>query len=204
MLDLQSVGMERGMLYETIITTINSDKTPNAAPIGVICKDKHEIVVYLHHGSSTIKNIKRDHFFIVNLLKDPMIFVESTLGNPSLNNFVEFQGNYFIKNSDAFFLAEVSNLKDVEKEDQFGISKTSIVRAGVQEIIKRNDCVEPLNRAIYGVVEALVYLTRKDMVSGETEKLYNLRLKEISRIVSKVGSKEHKAAIKKIMDAWGK
>jgi hypothetical protein len=204
MLDLQSVGMEKGMLYETIITTVNSDNTPNAAPIGVICKDKHEIVVYLHHGSSTIKNIKKNHFFIVNLLKDPIIFVESTLGNPSPENFIEFQGNCSIKKADAFFLAKVNDLKDVEKEDQFGISKTSIVRANVKEIIIKNDCVEPLNRAIYGVVEALVYLTRKDMVSGETEKLYNLRMKEISRIVSKVGSKEHKAAIKKVMEAWGK
>jgi len=40
------------------------------------------------------------------------------------------------------------------------------------------------------------------MVSGETEKLYNLRMKEISRIVNKVGSKEHTKAIKKVMDAW--
>lgn len=204
MVDLQSVGMERGMLYETIITTLNPDKTPNAAPIGVICKDKYEVVVYLHEGSCTLKNIKDSGVFVVNILKDPLVFVESTIGNLSPEYFLKFKDNYFIKNADAYFQAQVNDLKDIERKDQFGIDKSTIIRADVKDIIVNNDCVEPLNRAIYGVVEALVYLTRKEMVSGETEKLYNLRMKEISRIVNKVGAKEHKKAIKKVMEAWEK
>ncbi|NYB26887.1 MAG: DUF447 family protein [Methanobacteriaceae archaeon] len=202
MLDLHSISMRRGMLYETIITTVNSDKTPNAAPIGVICKDKDEIVVYLHEGSRTIKNIKNNGTFVVNILKDPLVFVESTMGNLSPEYFLEFNDNYAIQEADAYFLAKVYDLKDIERKDQFGIDKSSIIRADVEGIVKNKDCVEPLNRAMYGVVEALVYLTRKDMVSGETEKLYNLRMKEISRIVNKVGAKEHKEAIKKVMTAW--
>lgn len=202
MLDLHSVGMQKGMLYETIITTTNPDKTPNAAPIGVICKDKNEIVIYLHEGSHTVKNIKNNSIFTVNILKDPMIFTESTLGNLSTDSFQEYKDNYAIRDSDAFLLAKVKDLKDVERKDQFGISKTTIVQADVEEIMINKDCVEPLNRAIYGVVEALVYLTRQEMVSGETEKLYHLRMKEISRIVNKVGAPEHKKAIKKVMEAW--
>lgn len=202
MLDLQSVGMKKGMLYETIITTTNPDKTPNAAPMGVICKDWDEVVVYLHEGSHTVKNIKNKGRFVVNLLKDPLVFVESTMGDLPRDNFVEYQDHYSIQNADAFFLVKVNDLKEVEREDQFGISKTSIVRANVEEIMVNNECVEPLNRAIYGIVESLVYLTRKDMVSGKTEKLYNLRMKEISRIVNKVGSIEHKKAIKKVREAW--
>ena len=202
MQDLHSIGMKKGMLYETIITTINPDKTPNAAPMGVICKDKGEIVVYLHEGSRTIKNIKNNRAFVVNVLKDPLVFVDSTLDNLSEEYFLEFKDNYAVKNADAYFLAKVNDLKYIEREDQFGIDKSYIIKAGVEEIVVDNECAEPLNRAIYGVIEALVYLTRKDMVSGETEKLYNLRMKEISRIVNKVGSKKHTKAIKKVMDAW--
>ena len=87
MLDLHSVGMQKGMLYETIITTTNPDKTPNAAPIGVICKDKNEIVIYLHEGSHTVKNIKNNSIFTVNILKDPMIFTESTTPYSSITCF---------------------------------------------------------------------------------------------------------------------
>lgn len=202
MIDLHSVGMRKGMLYETIITTINPDKTPNAAPIGVICKDKDEIVIYLHEGSRTVKNIKNSKIFVVNILKDPLVFAESTLGNLPAKHFLEFKDNYSIKNADAYFLVKVNDLKDIERKDQFGIDKSTIIRADVEKIVVNNECVEPLNRAIYGVLEALVYLTRKEMVSGETEKLYNLRMKEISRIVNKVGAKEHKKAIKKVMKAW--
>ena len=67
--------MEKGLLYETIVTTVNADQTPNAAPIGVICKNDNEVIIYLHHGSKTVRNIKRNHSFIVNILKDPMVFL---------------------------------------------------------------------------------------------------------------------------------
>ena len=204
MLDLRSVGMERGMLYETVITTINEDGAPNAAPIGVTCKDENEIVLYLHQGSHTVRNIKAEGRFVVNILKDPIVFVESTLGNLSEDYFEQYGDDFYIKDADAFFTANVTYMRDVEREDQFGVSTTTVLRAEVVEIVKKTEHVEPLNRAIYGVIEALVYLTRMDMVSGDMEKLYRHRMNEISRIVNKVGGKEHKKAMKKISEAFRK
>ncbi|MGB7970147.1 MAG: DUF447 domain-containing protein [Methanobacterium sp.] len=203
-LDLGSIGMEKGLLYETIVTTVNNDHTPNAAPIGVICKNDKEVVAYLHHGSKTVHNIKKNHSFIVNILKDPMIFVESTLGNLSNNYFEQYLNEFYIKNTDAFFIAHVKTLKDVEKQDNFGISVTTVLTADVSDIIKKKENVEPLNRAIYGIIEGLVYLTRMEMVSGDMEKLYRHRMTEISRIVNKVGGVEHKKAMKKISEAFSK
>jgi len=203
-LDLESIGMEKGLLYETIVTTINFDRTPNAAPIGVICKDKNEVVVYLHHGSRTHKNIKNNGSFVVNILKDPLIFVESTLDNLPNNNFESYKNECYIKSSDAFFIAEVTSSKDVEREDNLGVSVTTVLRADVNDIIKIKEHVEPINRAIYGIIEGLVYLTRMEMVSGDMEKLYRHRMDEISRIINKVGSVEHKAAMKKILNAFSK
>ncbi|AEG17351.1 DUF447 domain-containing protein [Methanobacterium paludis] len=204
MLDLGSVGMERGMLYETVVTTKNNDGVPNAAPIGVTCKDKNEIVLYLHQGSHTVKNIKAEGRFVVNILKDPIVFVESTLGNLSKDYFDQYWDDFYIKDSDAFFTANVIHIRDVEREDQFGVSTTTVLRAKVDQVIKKSEHVEPLNRAIYGVIEALVYLTRMDMVSGDMEKLYRHRMNEISRIVNKVGGSEHKKAMKKISEAFSK
>lgn len=204
MLDLGSVGMERGLLYETIITTKNQDNTPNAAPIGVLCKNSHEVVIYLHEGSRTVENIKKEGIFIVNIIKDPLIFVESTLGNPSADYFSKCSDCFFIKNAEAFFKAKVTSSKDVERKDQFGVSKTTVVTAGVEEIVKNQEHVEPLNRAIYGIIEALVYLTRMDLIIGDKEKLYRMRVHEISRIVNKVGGAEHKKAMKRVLEAFSK
>jgi hypothetical protein len=203
-LDLGSIGMEKGLLYETVVTTVNDDGTSNAAPIGVICKDKDEIVVYLHQGSSTVKNIKRNLSFVVNILKDPMVFVESTLGDLPQNCFESHKKEFYIKNTDAYFLANVTSLKDVEREDKFGVSVVTVVRAKISDLVKMKEHVEPVNRAIYGIIEGLVYLSRMDMVSGDMEKLYRHRMGEISRIVNKVGGQKHKNAMKKISIAFSK
>jgi hypothetical protein len=203
-LDLGSIGMEKGLLYETIVTTVNDDHTPNAAPIGVICKNNKEVVAYLYHGSKTVRNIKRNHSFSVNILKDSMVFVESTLGNLSDNYFEQYANEFYIKNTDAFFIAHVTSLKDVEKKDNFGVSLTTVLTAEVSNIIKKKENVEPLNRAIYGIIEGLVYLTRMEMVSGDMEKFYRHRMTEISRIVNKVGGVEHKKAMKKISEAFSR
>lgn len=201
-MDLEDIGMEKGLLYETVVTTVDGNKKPNAAPIGIICKDKMEVVCYLHQGSTTVKNIKETKCFVVNVLKDPMIFVESTLGNLPVEKYELYDDKFYIGSTDAFFLADVASIKDVERKDQFGVSVTSVVRADVSDITKFKDCVEPLNRAIYGIVEGLVYLTRMDMVSGDMEKLYRHRMGEIARIVAKVGGKDHKSAMDKIMEAF--
>ncbi len=203
-MDLGSIGMEKGLLYETIVTTVNDDHTPNAAPIGIICKNNKEIVAYLHHGSKTVRNIKRNHSFIVNILKDPVVFVESTLGNLSNNYFEQYMNEFHIKDTDAFFIANVTNLKDIEKKDEFGVSITTVLTAEVANVFKNKETVEPLNRAIYGIIEGLVYLSRMEIVSGDMEKLYRHRMKEITRIVNKVGGVEHKKAMKKISEAFTK
>ena len=203
-LDLGSIGMEKGLLYETIVTSVNEDGTSNAAPIGVICKNKKEIVLYLHHGSRTVRNIKRNNSFVVNILKDPMVFVESTIDDLSNSYFENYKNEFYIKDTEAFLMARVTSLKDVEMEDKLGISLTTILKAEVTDIVKKKECVEPLNRAIYGILEGLVYLTRMEMVSGDMEKLYRHRMGEISRIVNKVGGEEHKKAMKKISKAFSK
>ena len=97
MQDLNSVGMEKGLLYETIVITKNTDGTPNAAPIGVTCKNKNEIVLYLFEGTHTLQNIKSNGRFIVNILKDPLIFVESTVGNFSPDYFKRHENDFYIK-----------------------------------------------------------------------------------------------------------
>ena len=111
---------------------------------------------------------------------------------------------FYIRNTDAFFIAHIKSLKDVKKEDNFGVSVTTVLKADVSDIIKKKENVEPLNRAIYGIIESLVYLTRMEMVSGDMEKLYRHRMIEISRIVNKVGGVEHKKAMKKISEAFSK
>ncbi len=200
MKDLKSIGMEKSLLYETIITTKNGDNKPNAAPIGVICKDALEIVLYLYEGTHTLQNIKSNSQFIVNITKDPLIFVNSTLGDLSIDYFKEYKDNYYIKNADAFFIATINSIKEVEKEDKIGKSRVNVIKARVEEIIIKKEPVEPLNRAIFAIIESLVYLSRIEIVDEETSKIYFKRIKEMSRLVSRVGGLDHKKAMNSILN----
>jgi hypothetical protein len=197
--DLNSIGMEKGLLYETIVVTKNTDGTPNAAPIGVTCKNKNEVVLYLFEGTHTLHNIKSNKNFIVNILKDPSIFVESTVGELSPDYFKRHKNDFYIKKTDAFFTAVVKSFKEVEKEDKIGKSKLNIITAVVEEINIKNRDVEPLNRAIFAVIESLVYLSRIEMVDEKTATEYLKRINEMSRLVSRVGGLEHKKAMANLL-----
>jgi len=196
MLNLYSLGMKRGLLYETIITTINQDGSPNAAPMGVICKESNIFVLHLHEGSQTIHNILRENIFYVNVLRDPLIFVQSTIGNPSEDDFEQLNNGFILKNADAFFKGEVNKKRSVITEDNLGKSRKTIIQADAQDLVINKEKLEPFNRAICGVIEALVYLTRFKMASSDKQKIYLDRIDEISRIVNRVGGKDHKKAMK--------
>jgi hypothetical protein len=199
MLNLYSIGMDKGLLYETIITTKNEKGLPNAAPIGISCKNESEIVLYLFEGTHTLQNIKSDKRFIVNILKEPKIFVESTLGELSSNFFKKHNDDFYIKNTDVFFSSKVKNIKEVEKKDNLGKSKLSIITAALEEIIIINKNFDPLNRAIFAIIESLVYLSRLNIVDKKTSIEYMARKNEMSKIVSRTGGKSHKEAMKQIL-----
>ena len=199
MQDLESLGMEKGLLYETIITTQNEKGIPNAAPIGVICKNKSEIVLNLFEGTHTLKNIKANSKFVVNISKDPLILVGCTTGDLSSDYFKKDKDEFYIKNTDAFFTASVTSIKEIQKEDNISKSKMTIIKANVDKIVIKKECAEPLNRAIFAIIESLVYSTRIKMVDEKTAKEYLERIHEMSRIVNRVGSLDHKKAMQNIL-----
>ena len=199
MQDLESLGMEKGLLYETIITTQNGNGIPNAAPIGVICKNKSEIVLNLFEGTHTLENIKTNSKFVVNISKDPLILVGCTTGDLSSDYFKKDNEDFYIKNTDAFFTASVTSIKEIQKEDNISKSKMNIIKANVDKIVIKKEGVEPLNRAIFAIIESLVYSTRIKMVDENTAKEYLERIHEMSRIVNRVGSLNHKKAMQNIL-----
>jgi len=199
MQDLESLGMKKGLLYETIITTQNKNGVPNAAPIGVICKNRKEIALYLFEGTHTLENIKTNSKFVVNILKDPLVFVGCTVGDISSDYFKNHEDNFYIKNADAFFSASVISIKEIEKKDDISKSKMSIINASVDEIIIEKENIEPLNRAIFAIIESLIYLTRIKMVDDATSKRYLERIHEMSKVVNRVGGLDHKKAMQDIL-----
>mgnify|MGYP000989355750 CR=1 FL=1 len=197
--DLHSIGMEKGLLYETIISTENEAGEPNAAPIGVICKDKREIVLYLNHATHTLENIKINKNFTVNITHNPLIFVNSTISDLDFNYFKKYNDKFYIKEAEAFFTATVESVKEVEKEDNIGKTTVNIIKANVNDIIIKEKQFTPLNRAIFAIIESLVYVSRIELVDDNTRNIYLERINEMTRVVNRVGGLDHKEAMKRIL-----
>lgn len=195
--DLNSIGIEKGQQYETIITTKNENGEGNAAPIGIICKEKDQIICRIFKGSLTLNNISIKREFTVNITNDPLLFTLSTIGNLPEEYFVENSEIAILKEAEAYIKCRVTDIKEaIKHSDPIRKSTAGIVKADVEEIIIKKKCAKAANRGFYSLIESLVNFTRIDIVDSEKQKYFLDRFRESKRIINKVGSNEDKKAIK--------
>ena len=195
--DLNLVGMEKGQQYETIITTKNDDGKENAAPIGIICKEKDKVMCRIFKGSITLKNISMKREFTVNITENPLLFTLSTIDNLSKEYFIENSEIAILKDAEAYIKCKVTDKKEgIKQSDPIRKSAASIVKADVEEIIIKKKCAKAVNRGFYSLIESLVNFTRMDIVDNEKQEYFLDRFRESKRIINKVGTSEDKKAIK--------
>jgi len=205
-IDLSSVGMEKGQQYETIITTTNKNGDKNAAPIGVVCKDKDKIMCRIFKGSTTLDNIIIQREFVVNITLNPILFSFATIDNIS-EDFFEKNNNSadsFVNLSDvdAYLKCKVVNVKEaIKKSDPIRKSEAKVIVADVVDIVLNNICAKAANRGFYCLIESLVNFTRIDIVDKDKKDYFINRFIESKRIINKVGSKEDKYAMDLIKKA---
>ena len=176
MVDLTTIGLEKGVHYETIITTEYCGKS-NSAPIGVICLNKDTIMCRIFNKSKTLRNIKETKRFTVNIVDNPFAFTYSTLSTVPKSYLNEDNG---LKCSASYFKCEVDSIKDVVKAIE----------------ICKNKEGKPLNRAMDLLVESIYNIRR----INENPEYYLKRLKEAKRVITKVGSRDDKKAIRMIIE----
>lgn len=194
MTNLFDIGFNKGQQYETIITTKNKDNTPNAAPIGVICRGQNNIMCRIFKGSKTLENILETKEFTVNILQNPLMFTQATLFTID-NEHLEKDNS--IKYCDSYFKCNVDNLIDaVKRSDPINKSKAIVIKATVDKIIVNNPDKKPFNRSLGLLIEIL----NNYAYFNDNPQYYANRLKEAKRVITKVGSKEEKKAINLIKE----
>ena len=195
-INLNSIGMEKGRQYETIITTRNPDGSKNAAPIGVICAGADKIITRIFKGSHTLDNMVREKEFIVNITHDPELFTVSLLGNLPQTY---FNDDYSLKCGDAHFKCKVIIFTEAVKQSDPIKKKDEaiVIKSEVVDIVIDNP-TKAMNRGFGYVIETLTNLTRFDLVDDTEKKKYITRFKEANRVVLKVGTKEDINAMREI------
>lgn len=199
--NLESLNMFKGQLYETIVTTQSNEHVKNAAPIGVICKDPNNVVIHLDNCVHTHLNILENGELIVNIIKDPLIFTYSTLGELDEEYFNEFNGFPMIKDSLGFFKAHVIKTIEKKRENDYNDGIGNVVTCEVEDIYKsENNEIVPLNRAMNAVIESLVYYCRFDHKYKDKQEIIWTHMKELNRVCQKVGNESEKESMKLIMN----
>ena len=195
-IDLTLIGMEKGMQYETIITTTDEKNIPNAAPIGVLCSGRDMILNRIFKGRHTLENIISQREFTVNITHDPELFTLSAIGNLPQEY---FNNDNSLKCADAYFKCEVISLKEAVKQSDPIRKKGEaiVIKSKVTDMVIRRD-VKAFNRAFSCVIETLANFTRFNLVDETKKQYYLSRFMECSRVVNKVGGKEEKRAMGEI------
>lgn len=196
MINLASIGMEKGKQYETIVSTINSENVKNAAPIGIICAGNDKVLCRIFKGRKTLDNILSQKEFTVNITHDPLLFEMSTVGNLPEDY---FNDDNSIKDVDAYFKCEVIKFSEAIKQSD-PIKKKGeaiVIKSQVSELIINNN-VKAFNRGFGYVIETLANFSRFDMVGEKHKQDYLEKFREARRIVNKIGYKEEIRAMDEI------
>lgn len=194
-IDLSEYGISAG-ISETIVST--GLDTPNAAPIGIIRKNK-KIFVRIFKGSQTGENLVREGVLVANVVYDPLLLVRSTFFDieSSEFDFVDIGGKKFpvLKSAISWVAFRCTNLKDTE---QTVVSDLIPLGAGFCEANKR--AIPAPNRGFNAVLEATVHATRYKL-SGEEKYLELIRHYET--LASKCGGDNEKKAMKLLYEVIG-
>lgn len=170
-MNISDLGFVKGRIIETIVTTYNSDKSPNAAPIGVHTAGDDEISMNIHTTSDTFNNVVRTGGCVINVVFDPYLFLKTCIvgsGKAGEENEVSSTDVLQAKNVPAPYLKEANAIiesklishKEQVISDRYKESEFSTVRfqiAGVT-VIKRHPVA--VTRGLYAAIELAISLSR--------------------------------------------
>ncbi|MGB3943160.1 MAG: DUF447 domain-containing protein, partial [Methanothrix sp.] len=170
--DIEELGIFDG-INEIIATTEGEKGAPNAAPMGLI-KEGDRLSVRLFVGSHTRDNVLAGGKFVANVSHDPILFVETALGDIPEDMFVLRDGELTLRDAEAWAL-----FKCEPKDLDISLPEAEFVRG---EVLRRE--FRAVNRGVNLVVEAAVAATRYVALRSD---IYLEEIFRIRRIVGRCG-----------------
>lgn len=194
---------------ETIVTTVSKDGVPNAAPVGIICKDE-KVLVKLY-PSTTCRNVIDSGYLVANITHDPMLFVMAALGDIDDGYFERMEcGNapdtctlgtctpdicafaFMRLIGCSCILFKCERLTDGTEPEVFSLKPVSA-------IIEKQVPV-PVNRGFNALIEACVAATRF-VLFRDVESLDIIKTSKV--LVNKCGSRQDKDAFEQLLQKTG-
>jgi hypothetical protein len=165
------MGFTPGRIVESIVTTYNTDGSPNAAPIGVHTQSDAEISMNIHATTDTLKNLMRAGGCVVNVVFDPYLFVKTCLvgsGKRESENEITTEDVIPANNVDAPVLKYANAWLEVEmlshnehtKKDRHGEMEFSKVLCKVVNFNINKKYPVAVNRGLFAAIETAIAVSR--------------------------------------------
>ncbi len=188
MIDIDEFGIHEG-ISEVIFTTLSTEGVPNAAPMGLHRKDGRLFARI--YNSRTLGNILSKPVLAVNIVDDPVLFVQSSLSDIEPEAFEFVEGFPVLKYSPGWILFDCR----CKKGDKLALVELSPIKGKIN--YKK---IQPVNRGFNAIIEAAIYATRYVIAR---EQKYLVHIEHYNTIVKKCGGVLEKEAMELLYELIG-
>jgi len=202
---LDRIGFSRGSIVETVLTTLNSDGSVNAAPMGVARKGPVQLEIRPYRSSKTHSNLNRNPEACINVINDPAIFLVTAFKEEKFDfSPPKFSHDNSIEQADAVVFLTMLKREEIDKERSSFVGEASSIK-----LITESPTVFSRGRA--QAIEAIIHATRieyylknRKLVEAED---YIDRFNRCKRVVLKVSSQDSPEtrtveALERLIDRW--
>jgi len=149
---------KKSRVYETIVTTINKEKKPNAAPIGVYFLNNDKLVMKIYKENKTYENLIETKTCCVNIVYNPCLFIKYAILDEKdkekiLGGEITYYNNLpILKDAHAYLITELIKHREYNNKGIFVLKITK------REILE--EFPYPINRGLNAAVELAIDLSR--------------------------------------------
>lgn len=204
--DLSRLGIEKGLQYECITTTMSKDGIKNAGAFAFIYLGKGNVRCHIFEGSKTLKNILDTKEYVVNITQDPLVFTYATLDCLGDEYFAQDDGLPIIKDAPSYIIVDVEDveIKTPENLPIKGDNSIYFIYGKIRNVVINDETVKAYNHGMSGLIEGLVNLSRYKIVDDAKRQEYMAKLIENQRVIEKVSDEKTKKAMAKLMAEYKK
>jgi len=181
-----NINIEEDTRYEVLITTSGNDNSHNTKPFGVVFKGN--IVKLNLYPNTTLKNIRDNPSFIIQITSNPLIFTKALLNKLDAS---DYNDEGILNGASYALYANTIDYMGVIQEDNYGKTQITKINAEVTDVIKLNNSPSIINRTTNKIIELLVKLSRLPYLSKDEVSSFKKEVDNSLKFIVKEGNQNH-------------
>ncbi|RAP53173.1 MAG: hypothetical protein BZ137_07520 [Methanosphaera sp. rholeuAM130] len=181
-----NLNIEENTRYEVLITTNNNDNSYNTKPFGVLFKQDN--VILNLYPNNTLKNIRNNPSFTIQLSSNPLTFTKALLGKLDES---DYDDNGILKKTSRILYANATDYVVIIHEDKYGDTPITRITAEITDVVMLNNSPPTINRTTNKIIELLVKLSRVKYMNKEEFESFKKEADDSFKFIIKEGNQDH-------------